>query len=383
MRILEVIPISKNNPFPSLLLKHLRQSSEVKAVNAGIHYFWEKSVNADIVHFHWPEALVGWRPCNSHELSRLGKTLEWWKARARLVATVHNRKPHYWNADVAQRLYERVYAHMDGVIHCGQTSLDEFKVQFPDCAMLPQVVIPQGLHTGFPNLVTQTEARKRLKLPESTAVFLAFGHMRHIEEGEQILKGFSALPMRNKQLLIVTNRAPRKHLLRRLLFRVRTRCDPKIRFQIGIVPEQDVQYVVNAADVLVISRLEILNSGNLQLGFTFGKVVVGPDRGVVGEILRQTGNPVFSPGNIQSVSQALAKGYALSQTNQGQDNLCYGKTKLDWKRLSEHHVDFFKSLLCTGRTIERGQRLRSGKLSSVALKPGSNKNLPRYNYVRL
>lgn len=66
--------------------------------------------------------------------------------------------------------------------------------------------------------------------------------------------------------------------------------NPRFRCQVGTVPAEKVQYFVNAADALVISRLQVLNSANVKVGSSFGKVVVGPDSGVVGEILHQTGS---------------------------------------------------------------------------------------------
>lgn len=55
---------------------------------------------------------------------------------------------------------------------------------------------------------------------------------------------------------------------------------------------------MSVADIALLQRVKILNSGSLPLNFYFGNVVVGPDVGNVGEILKKTGNPVF---NVEDV----------------------------------------------------------------------------------
>ena len=50
----------------------------------------------------------------------------------------------------------------------------------------------------------------------------------------------------------------------------------------GFVSDQELPLYFGAADVVFIQRVKILNSGNLPLGFYYGKVVVGPNLGDVG-----------------------------------------------------------------------------------------------------
>ena len=59
-------------------------------------------------------------------------------------------------------------------------------------------------------------------------------------------------------------------------------------------------------------KLWVLNSGNITLGMTFGKVVVGPDAWDVGELLRETGNPVFDPDRPKTAAAAVEEGFRLA-----------------------------------------------------------------------
>ena len=126
--------------------------------------------------------------------------------------------------------------------------------------------------------------------------------------------------------------------------RVFYRLHPQYKFGHTFVPDDQVQCYLNASDVLLIQRRNPLNSGNLVLGFTFGRVVVGPNQGNVGEILRTTGNPVFEPGCAKSFSNALDRGLTLSQQGHGEMNRRHADREWDLMKAGLQHVALYRSL---------------------------------------
>jgi glycosyltransferase involved in cell wall biosynthesis len=112
----------------------------------------------------------------------------------------------------------------------------------------------------------------------------------------------------------------------------------------GWIPDEEVQLFLRAADVLVIPREGVLNSGNVALGFTFGRVVVGPDEGVIGEVLRKTNNPVYEPGDAQVLSDAL-KAVRNSDTRRGERNKAYAMEEMRWEKVASRHVDLYREVL--------------------------------------
>ena len=93
--------------------------------------------------------------------------------------------------------------------------------------------------------------------------------------------------------------------------------------RIGRISDEQVPDYFSAADVVLLPRLDILNSGNLPLAYYFGKVVVGPDCGNVGEILKETGNPVFDPQDPDSAVEAVKRGLKLAAKGKGAQNRAY------------------------------------------------------------
>ena len=94
-----------------------------------------------------------------------------------------------------------------------------------------------------------------------------------------------------------------------------------IKFSNEVIPDDLMQCYFCAADVVLIQRVDALNSGNLPMAFHAGKVVIGPDVGNVGQILRETGNFTFDPHDIRSAVSALQK--ALTETTKGKENRTY------------------------------------------------------------
>ena len=94
-----------------------------------------------------------------------------------------------------------------------------------------------------------------------------------------------------------------------------------IQFSNEVIPIDMMQYYFCAADVVLIQRLDILNSGNLPMAFHAGKVVVGPNVGNIGPILHETGNFTFDPEHAKSAIDALKN--ALVATSKGNENKVY------------------------------------------------------------
>jgi beta-1,4-mannosyltransferase len=111
-----------------------------------------------------------------------------------------------------------------------------------------------------------------------------------------------------------------------------------------VISPEEVQIYLKSADLLFIPRYNTLNSGNVALGFTFGKVVVGPDYGVIGETLKLTGNPVFDPYNLSSVSEAIRSGFESTQSDLAEKNLQYAQNELSWGAVAQKTVKAYQSI---------------------------------------
>ncbi len=312
-------------------------------VYVGRDYFWDSPSDVGLLHLEWPEALVDWREPSETDLDSVRRRLSTWKAGSTIVATVHNTHPHRGDSQASRRLFRLVYESCHGIIHLGTASLDWFHSEYPDLAATPATTIPLGVCDWLPNPGTRRGSRNRLGLEDDESIVVSVGTIRSTRELQLLWRAFSRVPIRHKRLLVVGRLGFAETLFERFLARAKRHLSAKVRV-IGFVPDADLYLYLDASDVLSIARGQILNSGSLPLGFTFGKVVVGPDSGNVGAILRSTGNPTYTPNDHRAFARALTSGLKLARQGKGDFNKAFALGTWSWPALMDDHLRFFQSL---------------------------------------
>jgi hypothetical protein len=336
--------------------------------------FWNMRGEFEIVHLHFPEHLTyeiekyyfdgiknGPEFGLTDELiAETEKRLRYWSAKAKLVVTRHVLLPHDALRDIMwEKMYELFYSYADGVAHFAQASIDEFRERYKDTRFVAgrppiHVIIPHQNYTTLPNEISRSEARKRLGIPEKASVLLVFGAIRNGDsEKNLIVETFGNLRVPNKLLLVSSWRETlakvswiRLKYWLRDLNRLYYKLHPSYNFNYGFVEEKDAQTYLNAADVLFIPRLRVLNSGNITLGMTFGRVVVGPDSWDVGELLRETGNPVFDPDHPETAAAAVEEGFRLAAEGKiGPANQALALREWGADQCARRYVDLFEKVV--------------------------------------
>jgi glycosyltransferase involved in cell wall biosynthesis len=334
-----IIGCEAANEYADQLARSLSQHRKIDSAEDSLIKFWRQPSNMDVVHIQWPEALFDWSSPSPWELAWLEDRLDRWSSAAVIITTVHNYESH--TLDGCEELYEMVYEKSDGFVHLGEASRRFFFDQYPFAPGKHHAIIPHGNYTCFPNHVTSDDARNRLGLGQDDVVCLCFGSVRHPEERDLLIEAFDQFEARRKKLLIAGRLPPPP---RHTLLYWRIKCDPRLLIQSGWIPDEDVQLYFNAADIVVIPRKGKLNSGNVALGFTFGCAVVGPNEGVIGEVLRKTGNPVYEPGNPLALSEALEEAVGI-KSKLGERNRRYALDCMRWENVASDHADLYGTVL--------------------------------------
>lgn len=293
----------------------------------GLERLWTDNVfDCNIVHFQWPEFI--WGPqkkvFSDNDITRMSHRLVQLKEKGiKIIVQVHNLKPHARNDNNILRLYELLYLQADVIVHMGSYSRDLLQSQYPNAR---HVIIPHHIYDDVYSFnISQVEARQRLSLPADKKIVLSFGKFRTERERNFVLdvqRSFDhsvlfLMPGFYRETLHTWN--PIKFITR-LIHTVHYRLKG-IKFSNDVIPDDLMQCYFCAADVVLIQRLDILNSGNLPMAFHAGKVAVGPNVGNIGEILHETGNITFDPHDIDSAVGALHK--ALTETTMGKENRTY------------------------------------------------------------
>ena len=325
----------------------------------GLKLLWTDEVlDCDIIHFQWPEGLFGLfgHQLTDEELTLVNQRLVWLKEHGKkLFYTCHNLKPHTNKNENLLRLYELIYSNADYVHHLGNYSCELLQQKYPKAR---HIVIPHHIYDDVYSFsITREEARNRLHIHGNKIIVLSFGKFRDNEERQFVLNiknkcnhsplfgrgaGGEALflmPGFYRETLHTWN--PKK-LITRLYHTIRYKLKG-IRFCNEAIPDELMQCYFCAADVVLIQRLDILNSGNLPMAFHAGKVVVGPDVGNVGPLLRETSNFTFDPHDMRSAVSALQN--ALEATSKGGENKTYATEHWSSERIAASLLKYYQQAL--------------------------------------
>ena len=325
--------------------------------------FWNMEGEFDVLHLHFPEYMTfEIEQAYKNELTtdlmqQIETRLKFWSDRCPIAVTRHVLLPHAATTDPKwERLYEMVYRYSSGVVHFAQPSIDEFQERYSKTDFVngpPQhALVPHQNYATLPNTVSREDARKALGIAQDANVMLVFGAVRNDDERQLIMDTFQNMSAPKKVLVSSRWREKlanvswiRLKYWIRDLTRLYYRLHPGYRFNYGFVEEEDTQLYLNAADVLFIPRLKVLNSGNITLGMTFGKVVVGPDVLDVGHLLKETNNVVFEYTNPSTAAAAMDK--AMQLAAEGTVGDANRKLALDnWsaQQCADLYVDFMATL---------------------------------------
>jgi len=296
----------------------------------------------DAVHIHWLSkcfvterpwltALLGVRLLvELAVLKMLGVTVVW---------TVHNRLEHRRRTPRVERVTKSLAVRLIDslVVHC-ETAREAVYETF---ALSPRgrtdvVVVPHGHYIdSYPNEVPRTDARERFGYGPDETVLLFFGQIRPYKNVLTLIEAFCRLSNPGARLLVVGNPWTDD-----LAAAIKESANDNLgaRAILEFVPEDDVQWYMNAADVVVFPY-EVLTSGSVILAMSFGRPVIAPDTGCVGELLGPSDNLHCEP-TVTSLSASMADALNAELKSIGAQNRSRVE-RLDWHAIARRTRQFY------------------------------------------
>lgn len=349
MKVLFVCDIDRvANPFVSTLCKGLEE--EGVCVVSSVDEFWHNAENYDLIHFQWPEAIYSWKKnVTDKQVERLRNRINNAKRKGvKIAMTCHNLKPHIITDANVFSLYEIIYESCDVIFHLADYSRQflEKKIPYAKHYILP--------HHLFNRIYTYDcdalKAKMEIGLSSEQTNVLCFGEFRTDEERQLILD--LRKRTKGKAIQFVVPGFYRKRILSKNPFKSIKRFlhivhykQLGLKFHKGFISDRMTELYFSAADIVMIQRFSILNSGNLPMGFAAGKVVIGANIGNVGNILHETGNPTFDPHNINSVIEAIEKAKSLSNSGKGKWNKEYANMHWSTEVIAKQLLGYYEEIL--------------------------------------
>ena len=286
------------------------------------------SIDYNVVNIHWPESIFDWVEPTTEQLLEFGNLIYDWKKHSKIIFTVHNLKPHSKQTSNYIALYQLIEKNSDVFIHLGEYSKNMFLKTYPNAK---HVVLRHPLFKHSNKIYNKDDARKILGINKQSLAIIAPGRIRSIAEKKLVLKIFGMVKRKNKVLLSTNMRKetkfiefPGRYKLKRFVdlnliyqkFFLKKYNAPEYIFNYGFMDIDDFSLMMSAADIVVVPRIEILNSGIVFLGLTYNKIVVGPNQGNITEHLKLFNYPIFDPKSSKSINQAINQAITLFEKNE-------------------------------------------------------------------
>lgn len=333
------------NPFVRTLVEELNRQGCYAVMSRD--ELWA-NMDYDIIHFQWPENVFQKSHVNNHLVNSLDERLQVLKKQGKKISiTCHNLKPHTNKDEGVNALYDIIYGYCDLFIHMGEYSHSLLSEKYPQAI---HVVIPHHIYDSIYEFnLDKEQCQSQLKLDKSKFNLLCFGNFRSDEERCMVLKQRKVL--KQEDIVFVTPGFYRKKVLTRKISKIPERILHHMIYKCMGIPyfshvidDDMLEKYFTACDAVMLQRISILNSGNLPMGFYAGKVVVGPDIGNVGCILKEMGNPTFNPNDSGSVSYAIREAKRLAETRKGEANRQFAISNWNTKDIVRQLIEAYETI---------------------------------------
>lgn len=280
----------------------------------------------EIVLINWPEQLFNWKEPSDADLLFLEDSFKEWQKYSCILYVVHNLERHLGMNEKYKALYNLVLKYAKVYIHLGKNSLQLFKEKYPKKI---NTYIPHPLYLNSFKIFDKRYARQILGISKDAIVVISPGTVRTLEERELLIKSFNGIKRKNK-LLLVPNMFYKKvefdykgRYFFKNLFDFKKLLEyfyndlykKRYNFGFGFANKEKLSLMMSAADVVFIPRINGLNSGNIFLGLTFKKILVGPNIGNINEFMDLFGFPKFNKDEKSSSIKAIRKAVEIYESN--------------------------------------------------------------------
>ena len=303
----------------------------------------------DVLHVHFFHQLMvasifsgPWPPVTSVLLSTrlvvellvtklLGTTLVW---------TAHDLMNHERRAMRTELVFKHLIIRFlcdDVVVHCeGAKDVVTDTYRLPDETREKMTVVPHGhFIDDYPNDVSRADARRQFGYGEDETVFLFFGWIRRYKNVPLLIETFQQLDDPDARLLVAGN--PRTDDLEAAVTD-RATTDDRVQTVLEFVPDEAIQRYMAAADVVVLpfrtDKQSLLTSGSALLAMSFGKPLIAPQIGCLGEAFDERGGIPYESTEPQALEAAMRDALDADLATMGRHNFRVAKRR-DWESIAE------------------------------------------------
>ena len=331
------------NPYNALLADAL-QAQGVEVVEYSPEVLRDVDAGT-VIHVHWPESNLNHRrwvraaPRSARVLLELARAR---RRGARVVWTVHNIGAHdsRWHRTEAL-FWRRFLPLVDGWLSLSADAGEQAIRRWPALEARPHAVTEHGHYRGvYAAEVTRDAARARLGVAGPGPVVAFIGRIKPYKGVPGLVRAFGGLAEPDARL-VVAGRVETPALGAEL--RALAAEDDRVLLIEGVVPDDELQVLFGAADLVVAPFVDILNSGSVLLALSFDRPVLVPARGSMPRLATLVGWPWVQTYDLElgtaDIKDALTAVAAIAAPD-GPDLAAF-----DWGAIAQRTVALYQRVL--------------------------------------
>lgn len=330
------------NPYCDLLYGAVADAGATVVPDGSLDPQWLRTNRGrvDAIHLHWisnhyqhwrgdPFSLVGLARFAFRML--LARSLGF-----RIVWTMHNATPHDSRSPVSDAIARALMTRIgEVVVHCRHAK----SLIYNGRSVNGNVhVIPHGNYMKcYPNEVSKEEARRRLGLPADAKVLMSFGLIRGYKGHARLREAFAAAADDEAHLVIAGADYDRcDEMAESAVER-----DGSIHVHRRFIPDDEVQCYFNACDFAIFPFERVLTSGAVILSLSFGRPVIVPRLGCLGELDGSGAAVLYDPESPTGLRDAISRALQMDPDEHAERarELAEG---LDWRRIARRHMAVYR-----------------------------------------
>ena len=279
------------NPYLEMLTRGLRECgirvTETDSRADWVRLAWRNHGRPRIAHIHWINrghvARTKLKAC-IRVIFFIGALLLIRCGGSRIVWTVHNLVHHERVHSYFERLVQRILVRLADrlIVHCDAARV-AVGDRFGKGAYAKSAVIPHGTYVGvYEQRVQRTEARERLGLDAQNFVFALVGQIRPYKGVQHLITAFQGCEQMDWRLVLAGCPLAEDYAA---ILRSMAASDTRISMILKFIPDDELQILFSAADVIVLPFVDVLTSGSMVLAMSFGKPMIAVAKGCAGELM--------------------------------------------------------------------------------------------------
>lgn len=269
------------------------------------------------------------------------------KAGVKVVTTIHDLLP------FNERFYDfyyhkKIYSHSDMVI--SQARMNELELIEKYGVKQEKITyIPHGHYMEYVEKTSNEESIKFLHLPNDRPIILFFGQIKKVKGVGVLIAAMKHVVKKYPNVLcIIAGKVWHDDFSYYQDLIERYELENNIRTDIKFIPDEEIKYYFNAADIVALPYLRVYQSGVVLLAYAYEKPVVATTEGEFLTVVKNKETGLLVPcNNAGKLAEALI--WYLDNPERAKAFAAKGKQdisiRLDWNTIADSTARTYREII--------------------------------------